>query len=296
MKMKAILVGALAATALATGCVTPTPMELEAVDQARVQARQVLDSFAQALRERNAQALDPLVDPRLKPRDVRMLKRKLIVASSMVFYEDYSPDLDKAIADVYWRTWTQDEASVGVPYSVPFGPEHTDLFTLTNKEGRWYLYDIDLRDSKPGELLNPPDDVKRLLGDKAAELLERLRKAELMGIFYELPSTPSCRYRRLERTWWEKAVQGKPDVIHLLSDLEMVQKFTMLDWPSPDEVSYAHAPGDGVAVFYEIPYVWPDGGIDKTDMLRVEFVFLPLKEGWLFYQLLLKGKGVPWSL
>ena len=116
-----------------------------------------------------------------------------------------------------------------------------------------------------------------------------------MAVLYELPEEPSSRYRATKCTWWQRVTTDAPRAIHVLSDLERLQKFTMLDWPAPDEVAFAYGPGNAVVAFYEIPYVWPEAGIEEADVLRVEFVFLPREEGWTFFQLRLVGEGIPYS-
>ena len=292
MRIKAVLLGALAATALATGCVTPTPMDLQAADEGRVQAEQILGSFAQALQQRDPQALEPLVAPYLRPLDVRLLKMKLVAGSSLGFYEGYAPDLARPLADVSWREWRDGMVVLQVPYADHYGVESEDTFRLHNREGRWYLVGFELKDVQPGDLLNPPDEVRELLGDKAAELMEKLKKGNFMEVFYEVPK--DAVYRRVERTWWEKATSDKPEAVSLMEDLEKLQMFTVLDWPEPEEASFVYAPG-GVGVSYEIPYVWPAVGINQPDVLSLEFVFLRLGEGWLFYQPRMSALGIPWS-
>lgn len=295
MRARTTLVGVLATAVLAFGCATPTPQDLQAADEARVQAEQQLTSFARALRERDADSLVPLLAPHLRPPDVRMLQRKLLVGSSLAFYEDYLPDVAEPLADVSWREWQRGEVRVEIPYAEPFGEESEDEFTLVCGEGGWHILDFELKTPQRGDLVNLPQDIRQLLGGEAAKLLDTLKQGRFMAILYELPEEPSSRYRPVKCTWWQRVTTDAPRTVHVLSDLERLQKFTMLDWPPPDEVAFSYGPGNAVVAFYEIPYVWPEAGIEEADVLRVEFVFLPREEGWVFFQLLLVGEGIPYS-
>ena len=295
MKTKAALATVLALYALSVGCAMPTPVDRRAADEARAESEVLLTSFAEALRLGDPSVLDPLLWPRLKPREVRFLERKLATASWMDFYADYRPELQEPLADLSWRAWRRGEVSVKVPYADPGREETEDEFQLIRAEGKWYIRDFALKTPKPGDPINPPDDVRALLSAKAAEYLRNLREGHFMAVLYELPTETASRYRFVDRPWWKRLFSDVPRAVYIMADLERVQRFTVRDWPAPDEIYFVCAPGDGVMAAYDVYYTWPEGGISELDRLQVGFVFLIREEGWSFYQLRFSGKGIDYS-
>jgi hypothetical protein len=293
MNTKALLVGVLATAALAAGCVTPSPAQLQAAEEARTQVEPILNSFAEALRQRDTDALKPLLSPYLAAGDEKLLEMNLLNGASLAFYSNYRPDFAAALANTDWQEWQKDLVVVQVPYTDPYGTATVDKFILHHRDNRWHLVGFELKPVQPGDLLNPPEDVQKLLRDKGGQLLQELRAGNYMTIYYELPKESTIR--RIQRTWWEKATTDKPESVSVLDDLERMQEFTIMDWPKPEEASFVFTSDGGVAVHYDLPYVWPKAGLSQPDVLRLEFVFLPVTDGWVFHRIRMTAIGIPWS-
>lgn len=293
MNVRISLAVALVAAALTAGCVTPTPAELQTAEEARTQVQPILETFALALREQDPALMKPILSPYLRPTEVGILEKAIQNTTWLALYEEYSPDFASALAGVDWREWQKDLVVVGVPYADAFGAQTVDRFSLHHRDGHWSLVSFALKPVAPGDRLTPPYEVRNLLQERAGQLLAKLRAGHIMEVYYALPN--DALYRYVERTWWEKATQDKPDHVSILNDLEQLQRFTVMDWPKPQESTFIFAENGGVNVHYDIPYVWPAAGIVQPDVLRMDFNFLPVDDGWLFHQLRLAAIGIPYT-
>ena len=297
MRHATTMVGMLAATALAAGCLgvpAPTAADLEALEQDRADVQGVLASFAQALKDRDPEAFQALLAPHVRPEEAAQLKRKFALACLMAFYEDYSPELAEPVRSLAWEEWNRAVLTVNIPYADRYRITTVDTFRLEYADGRWYLVGLELKPVAADEPLNPPDEVKVLLRDSAGELLEMLSTGRYMEVYYAIPSTSRVRY--IELTWWQRVRGAIPQAVDILNELRRVtQDFNVLTWPRADEAVFVGLVGGAIGVHYDVPYVWPNGGITTPDLLRVQFIFLPSGEGWTFYQLRLIAAGIPWS-
>jgi len=68
---------ALVAAALAAGCMTPTPQQVQSAKASRAEAQDLLDSFALCMRQKDSTGLRPLVAPSLSPSQFLPLALKL---------------------------------------------------------------------------------------------------------------------------------------------------------------------------------------------------------------------------
>lgn len=149
---------------------------------------------------------------------------------------------------------------------------------------------------EPGDALDPPQEVRQQIGPKVRGMMSEMKDGRMAAILYELPDKSSARERPLTLPWWQSFWMSRTPGIPIVQDLGIMRQFTMRAWPDPQrEPRYVYDSPDTIAVLYELPYVWLEGGIDKTDILRLKFIFLKASEGWTFYTVHLSAKAIPYS-
>jgi hypothetical protein len=149
---------------------------------------------------------------------------------------------------------------------------------------------------RPGDTLEPPEEVRKQVEPKVRHLMTELREGRLGAVLYELPESPSARRRPLTLSWWQSLWIPSEPGIQVIEDLEKMRGFSIRTWPDAEaRLHYVYdAPGT-MAVVYELSYVWLAGGIDTPDTLRLKFIFQRGAEGWTFYALYLSAKAIPYS-
>jgi hypothetical protein len=284
-----------AACAAAAGCVAPTPDELEAVESARAQAVVLLKQFEEVVRSGDPAKLEPILSPQRTTR-LKLLELQVVQANWLESYRGYELDAEKALAATDWQIWLNRRVRTTVPGYNIYGEVVQDKFEFLNIKDKWWISDFQLQRPEVGDVLDPPDSVKRELQPVAAQILEHLKTGGTIPIMYMLPKDAASRIRKPRATFWERLFSGGiPDFIPIFDDLETVEFLSVVKWPEPDELTYGYAEGDGIMAVYEVPYSWPDGGVTEPDIMRVEVVFLRRPEGWLLRTVYLVGEAFPWS-
>jgi hypothetical protein len=289
------LLAVCAACTAATGCLTPTPEELEMVDSARAQAVSLLKTFEEVVRSGDPAGLQPILSPQRTTR-LKLLELQIVQANWLESYRGYEIDAEKTLAQTDWQIWLSRKVRTTVPGYNIYGEQVLDRFEFLKIKDKWWISDFQLQKPNPGDVLDPPDYVKKELQPVAAQILENLKTGRTVPVMYMLPDNAASRIRRPRTTFWERLFTGGiPDFIPIFDDLETVEFLSVRDWPAPDDLIYGYAEGDGIMAVYEVPYVWPDGGVTEPDIMRVEVVFLRRPQGWLLSTIYLVGEAFPWS-
>ncbi|MHC4592812.1 MAG: hypothetical protein ACYS8L_08985, partial [Planctomycetota bacterium] len=282
---------------LLSGCITPTPQELEAAETARAQAAILLGSFEKAMQQKDVRLLQPLLAPTLRPREVRELENHARAAMLLEVYTGYTLDLEAAFARTHWQDWSRGDVQAWVRGTNQYDETFRDRFHLVEARGAWWIRGFRLDQPRAGDHIVPSDRIKAQILPKAAQLLERLKNRELATIYYDLPDDPAARNRMPTQTFWESIFQGDaPPAISVLDDIRVFHKLSISDWPDPrGDAVFVYVPPNGVGVVYEIPYAWPGGGVRELDVMRMEIRFLRREEGWIFCGLFLSGQAFVFS-
>ncbi|MHC4789083.1 MAG: hypothetical protein ACYS8K_07765 [Planctomycetota bacterium] len=282
MRVKLVPAGVAAAACLAAGCVAPNPQQRQAAEAGRARAAALLASFAAAVGQKDSDGLPPLLDPLMSQREVR---------------RRYSLEVESALEGLSWRDWQEDELEIRVEGSNAAREELEDEFQLVRTEGEWYVWDFTLAEPERGERLDPPPDVVAEILPRVRQIVELLKEGSAGPLLYQLPDDPSSKYRMPKLSWWEKLKFGKSvPPIHLSTDMAVLQRFSFGRWPDPEEDLYfVHASSSTITAVYEVPYLWPAGGVSETDILRVEMTFLQEEQGWSLFRLRFVGEGILYS-
>lgn len=289
------MLAACAACLVLAGCVTPTPEELEIVEDARTQTAALLESFEEVVTSGDPAKLEPILSPQ-RTTELKLLEFQVLQANWLEAYRGYELDAEKALAQTDWQIWLNRKVRVTVPGYNVFGEEVLDRFEFLKINDDWRIRDFKLQTPEPGDVLNPPDYIKKALQPVAAQVLENLKSNRTIPIMYMLPEDVRSRFREPRATFWDRLFKGGiPEFIPIFDDLETVEFLSIREWPAPDDVSYGYAEGGGIMAVYEVPYAWPEGGITEPDIMRVEVVFLKGPEGWVLHTIYLVGEAFPWS-
>ncbi len=296
MKTWPTLPAVVALTALAVGCATPTPRDLEVAESGGEQVKELFGSLAEAIRQQDAGLLKSLLSPTLKQRDAARLQVRVGQASWLERYSGYTPDIESALAGIHWEEWKQGRFSLEVSASNIFGDRLEDAFELVSVEGQWRILDVKMAEPQKGDLLNPPQRVKEDLMPQVRLILQLLKEGKTGTIYRELLHEDARRFRKPTLSWWQRWTAGAPPQISIYADLQSTRQFRFSDWPDADqEVAFAYAAPNGVTAVYEVEYTWPGAGIEEADLLRIELTFFPTEEGWVFFGIGLFGKGIVYS-
>jgi hypothetical protein len=204
---------------LVSGCITPTPQELEVAESARAQATILLGSFEKAMQQKDVRLLQPLLAPTLRPREVRELENHARAAMLLEAYTGYTLDLEAAFARVHWQDWSRGDLHTWVRGTNRYDETFRDRFRLVEARGAWWIRDFSLDQPRAGDHIVPSERIKAQILPKAAQLLERLKNRELATIYYDLPDDPAARNRMPVQTFWGRIFQGEaPPAISVLDE------------------------------------------------------------------------------
>lgn len=283
-------------SALAVGCAAATPEDLMASRAGSEQVARLLESFADAVRMKDPAMVRPLLSPLLGPDQVVEREARLREASWLASYSGYALDTPLALLGTSWRRWRRPELDLEVPGTATFGRRFEDEFELVRIDGEWRIDDFHMTRPREGDVLQPPEGVKRQLEAKARQITADLQAGRIGSVLSELPSKGSGLFREPTRSFWQKLFGMSAPQVPLYYDFELLGKLTVTRWPQPeDPVVFCYAGSGCVAVHYELPYVWPEGGIRQKDILRMSLIFLDTQQGWAFYSIRLSGKAIPYS-
>ncbi len=295
MRRATLLTLALVSAALAAGCITPTPQQLQATQEDRAQAQDLLDSFAACIRRQDANGLRPLLAPSLATSEFVPLALRLEGASWLRRYEGYTLDAGPALQGVSWRHWDSGQVEVYVPVTNANGDRFTNRFVLSRGSKGWYIRNFSVDEPHPGDLINPPPAVAEQIRPMVTQLMGALRDGRIAEIWYDLPDDPTARMRVPVLSFWERLGSSDvPPAFSIMDDLSLVEKLRIAAWPDtsgPLELTWL-GPG-AVTVVYELPYAWASGPGPQS--LRVELTFTRQKTGWAFYTIRFHGAAVPYS-
>jgi hypothetical protein len=283
-------------SALAVGCAAATPEDLMASRAGSEQAQRLLESFADAVRAKDPTMLRPLLSLWLGPDEIGEREARLKEASWLASYSGYTLDASQAVSAVSWRVWRRTEIELEVPGTAAFGRRFEDEFELVRTDGEWRLRDFHMTQPREGDVLEPPEGVKRELEAKARQVTADLQAGRIGSVLSELPSKGSGLFREPTLSFWQKLFGMSVPPVPLYYDFELLGKLMVTRWPQPeDPVVFRYAGSGCVAVHYELSYVWPEGGIRQRDILRMSLIFLDTQQGWAFYSIRLSGKAIPYS-
>lgn len=277
---------------IAAGCAA-TPEQRQAVQQARLEAMELLDGFAAAIQEKAPDALRPLLAPRTGQSRFVELGLRMRNASWLEFYSGYTLDVRHAVENVRSARWLDGEAELTVAGSNAQGERFEDQFVLSRGQGGWYIKDFTLRQPEPGDPLDPPPQVAEQIRPQVVQIMTWLKEGRIGEIYYAMPEEPQFRYRMPKLSFWQKLSAGDVGPISVFTDLQRFRRLTIAAWPDlsqPLELEWL-APGAMNAV-YELPYAWQS---PELETLTVRLTFVEKAGAWTFHQISLVGAAMPYS-
>lgn len=278
---------AVCAVLLAGGCAGLTQADIEAASAARESAAETLDEFARALRNDDVNAAMSLVAPAVKDEKREKLRQALVDAIWHPRYTGYRLQTKEALAKASARKWRRKKVALRVTGVNARGKESEDRFVLVRTPAGRLLKDFSIRRLEPGKAADLPDKDRLPVLEKVRFVFRCLQEGKPGRVFYALPEKKSVRYRPLA------SARGTSGLHSVYDDLRTMLKFDLEGWPNPDEnlpLTYV-SPGV-VAVVYAIPYVWPDGGVTSTDVLRMAIELKKVGDVWDYQALRLSAKGI----
>lgn len=283
---------------LTVGCAGPTPQDLAAAARGREQAARLLGTFAVAVRLDAPELVPPLLAPTLGEGKARELERQVEGVIWLRRYTGYALDAEGALADAGWRKWREGPVRLKVPCTNADGQRFEDEFELTMVDRQWRIRDFRLSRPREGDALDLPDAVADQVWPQVRSILNNMKEGHVSDVYYQLPDKPACRYRPPKLSWWERLLgRGPGGWLNIYRDLDRMKRFIVSEhWPEPQDArDLVRVPPDRFMAVYEVPYVWPEGGIEQTDTLRIELVFRNVGDTWTFYTLRLSCAGIPYS-
>jgi len=273
------------------GCTAPTAKDMVSIDRGKEEATILLDSFAKALRDKDASQLKPL----FTPSTLAMAETKFEQASWLLKYRGYTLQSAAGLDRVKWQSWVAGRLIVAVPGHNFQNDQFQDVFEMRCVEGKWYLCDFTLSQPVPGALLDPPEDVMAQLRPDVHAIMDDIENGHPGNVVYRLPK--EARFRAPELSWWEKFWAGdKAGVISIFDDVKLVQQFYVPRWPAPEEPFEITYEGAGIIrASYEFLYNWPERKIVELDTMTVEILFRRVPQGWELAGLRLKGEAFPYT-
>jgi len=158
----------------------------------------------------------------------------------------------------------------------------------------WALNDFLLKEPLPAEAVDLPEPDREQVRQMVKLFFSRLKEGKATEIFVSLPNEIGAQYRVGTRSMWQKIFGDGGEPYCILNDLKRVLEFDVQNWPDPDRyLPTAYVSALEVVVIYDVPYVWPEGGIYKEDNLRIEIFLRKKKGGWNYRVLRLYAKGIP---
>lgn len=283
--------------AFTQGCRTLTKAEQEQAEKNRRQAVELLNSFADAVANDDVESAGDCLAPGVSPSKRSRLERRIAIATWLELYTGYELEAQKAAAWTDADEWLEREVRLWVPAANRQGVEFEDGFTLAPTQGgEWGMVDFSLQEPLVGEAVDLPEEDREKVKALVGWVIEQLQGDAPERVLGRLPQTDSAQLRPVTRTWWEWLTGARPQTRWIHDDLSRMMEFHILHWPDPDQSLPVAYVGEGqVMVFYDIPYVWPQGGITRTDELRVEMFLRRGLKGWKLDLLRLYGKGIPGS-
>ena len=139
--LPALIVGALAA-----GCASPTPADLERADLARAEVKGLLSVFRDAVRAKDAEAAAASISPHLFPQEKARLRRMIEEAVRMKLYTGYGFDVEQAVAKLSWRRLNDGRVRLKVKAENVLGVRSKDRYELARADDQWRIVDLVVAD------------------------------------------------------------------------------------------------------------------------------------------------------
>jgi len=265
------------------------------VERGKEQVVLLLDTLAQAVRLREPALIEPLLPPGMPQQQVEVMKEQLERTTWLQLYKGYTVDAEAAVKRVKWQRWREGAATVTVPGANSMGDHMVDVVSVVRVEDKWYIRNIGLARPMPGDAVEPPEEIMQAIRPLVRQTMADLRAGNAGPIHYRLPK--GAQFRMPKRSWWQKITSAQEvGPIPILDDIRLVQRFSIHRWPGPDEPFYlAYLAPNRLTAFYDVPYDWPEGGINEPDIMRIEMTFQQDTEGWSLYILRLFGKAFLFS-
>jgi len=280
-----------------SGCATLSEADLCRAEGARLEAAQQLEFFAKAVAEDDVVTAASLLAARVPPQERSRLENTLRKASWLEMYTGYTLDAAGAVSHKSARAWLGGEVELSVPAANARGLEFKDQFCLAKTAHGWAVVDFALHEPLLGEEVDLPREDKEKVRARVKWVFDRLRMKKPEQVFASLPRENASRWRTGSLSFWRRLVGGRRTVRCILDDLVMVTKFDILRWPDPDRyLPTAYMSLAEVLLVYDVPYVWPQGGISQEDNLRIEIFLRKRNEQWEYHMIRFYARGIPDSL
>lgn len=287
MRSMPVLVTALALGVLAAGCASPKPQDLRYAEDCRRGGAALLASYAAGMSAKDADAVLELIPERIR----EALRHRVAEASWLSVYSGYEIEAEAAVEKVSWKKWRDGAVRVRAFTDNAYGERARETFELRRVQRKWYLAGLPLAEVFPGAELDPPAAVKDQLRPLVAKYILALAESNAGVIHVALPK--EAQYRASRRTFWQRVTFTRSRRIAIADDVRQLKQLNIRSWPDADKslpIYYA-APGK-LMVHYQVPYNWPQEGINELDTLDVMMVFQQAKDGWELARFILQGKAI----
>ena len=277
---------------LLAGCAAPTEAELASHAASQQEIAVLIDQFAQAVRDKDPEAASAMLGVDLNPSQRAVATVSIREATWLRLYTGYTPDSEAAAKRLSMGAARKGVAQLKVGATNADGTSFTDRFMFVRRLGKWVLANARLQQPLVGEELDLPPDVREKIRPVVKNVMQSFRQRAFTRIVTLLPAERDAYYRKPRPSFWQRLF-GSYAEYSLYDDLERVRGFEVLHWPDADkELPLGFLGPTYVVAVYDVPYTWPEGGIDRPDNLRVELFVLCKHGEWRLHRLKLYAKGL----
>ena len=276
------------------GCAAPTEAERAGYAAAQTRIAGLISDFGEAVSKKDAAAAAAVLGPQVSPTDRAVAQVSFREAVWLRTYTGYKPDAQKAAARLSWRRFRKGLAALDVAATNAEGQTLTDRYMFVRHAGNWELAGVSLQQPVTGADLDLPAAEAEKIRAVVKPVMLAIRNDTFTRIMTALPPERDAHYRTTELSFWDKLLDAEAQEYSLYYDLELVRQFEVLHWPDFDkELPLAFLGPTYVAACYDIPYTWPQGGVDRPDTLRIRVFVISKQDKWYLHRLRLYGKGIP---
>jgi hypothetical protein len=269
---------ALPVLALAAGCASPTPEDLEYAQRQRAQLTVMLEQFCKVVVDKNPAEADPLLSPRLGPLEKMRLRQQIKQAVWLKQYTGYTFDMPGSLQGASWRRLRDGELYLKVRAGNSSGEHFKDRYWLQRVgQNDWRIARLRLQEVEPGALADPPEAEAAAIRAVLSEIVALLKAGKGEHVFYMRPSgrgpMPGVPEEPLDSIVRREYVE-----------LRAIKDLTILQWPDvASEVRLIYG-GPGVIVApLELLYMWPQMNMVTPRGLTITISLLRQEDKWAPY-------------
>jgi len=292
----AVAVATCGVALLVSGCASPEPADLRYAQQARARIAAVLDGWAEAIRDKDVARALSFTDPKMGPGRRAKFDYLLPQLIRMARYAGYRIESREAAAAASWKALKAGRVQLRAWCTNRDGARFRERYWLARRDERWYVEDVaPTRWRKVERADLPPEEVEGIR-PVVRFVIENLRAGKPGRVYALLPDDETAHYRELDPYAPERLLGGVEGRYSIYEDLQIMQEFEIKQWPDPEgELPLYFLAPTVVEVRYAIPYTWAEGGIYRTDVLKLRLVIVQDRGVWRLHKIRLYGKGIEYS-